>query len=119
MSHKPTNVTRLERDLCKAGFTTDGFALPLDPTANDEGHLFYGEALTIRINGVTVDYHDRYSEKAVQMYAHMPPAKLVEVAKALAERETKRLVGIDAIIPVGTAVAVCDTLRRLSVDGEG
>lgn len=119
MSNKPTNVTRLERDLCKAGVTTgEGYSLPLHPDAHDEGHLYYAEVLTISINGVAVDFFDRYSEKAVRMCVHMSPTKLVEVAKTLVERESRRIVGVEAIIPVGTAVAVCETLGRLPRDDE-
>lgn len=112
MANQPTNVTRLERDLCKAGLSDIGAVLSLHPDANDEGHEWYGEYITVCPGGVHVDFWDRYSEKAVRMNAHMSAEKLIKVAKTLAECDTKNHIGIEVIVPVRTAVAVCQTLAN-------
>ena len=114
MAHKPTNVTRLERDPCCTGLADCGpcTALPLHPDANDPGHDSYGEMLMVREGDVSVDFDSRYSEKAVKMRAHMSAVQLVEVARTFAGCELgakPKQVGIDAIISASTTVEVVRT----------
>lgn len=112
MASKPTNITRLERDLCKAGLSDIGPVFSLEPDVNDEGREWYGEVMSVNAGGVSVEFYDRYSEKAVEMNAHMSADKLIKVAKTLAECDTKNRIGIKVIVPVRTAVAVCQTLAN-------
>lgn len=112
MASKPTNITRLERDLCKAGLSDIGAVMPLEPDSNDEGHEWYREHMTAKPGGIHIEFWDRYSEKAVRMNAHMSAEKLIKVAETLAECATKNDIGIEVIVPVRTAVAVCQTLAN-------
>lgn len=121
MAHKPTNVTRLERDPCRTGLADCGpcTALPLHPDANDPGHDGYGEMPMVGEGGVSVDFDSRYSEKAVKMRAHMSAVQLVEVARTFVGCELgakPKQVGIDAIFPASTSVGVVRTLAGRGED---
>jgi hypothetical protein len=113
MPYSPTTVSRLESELCKAGLSHIGYTLELDPTANDEGHQYYDGVLTAKVRGVTIDFEERYSQRGkVEMRMRVPAEKLECVCKAIADTHgsTTERIGIQAIVTVKTALAVCKAL---------
>ena len=119
MSTQPTTVSRLESELCKAGMDDVGYAMLLDPTANDEGHLYYDEFLIVKVKDVVADFEERYSQKGkVEMRMNVPAEKLEGVCKAIADthKSTTELIGVSAIVTVKTALAVCKALNGTKED---
>ena len=91
-----------------------GYAMMLDPTANDEGHLYYDDVLTVKVKGVVADFEERYSQRGkVEMRMHVPAEKLVQVCNAIASTHgsTTELIGVSANVTVRTALAVCEALN--------
>jgi hypothetical protein len=96
-----------------------GYGKLLDPTANDEGHQYYGGSMTVKVQGVVIDFEERYSQKGkVEMRMHVPAEKLEGVCKAIAETHgsTTELIGVSAIVTVKTALAVCKALDGMKED---
>lgn len=113
MSVRPNNITRLESRLCGLGFRNDGFGTALDPTASSDGHEYYDDALTMQFGECTVDFLNRYTEKAVELNCSVTADKLPALCKAIADTHasTKHMIRVKATISVTTAVAVCEALR--------
>lgn len=119
MTSDPTNVSRLEAELCKHGFHDDGFGLPLHPNANDAGRKIYSEFMSMGFDTkdptteANIDFYDRYSEKAVRMVGHVHMDKLQALCDALKDNHRRsNSIQFEAIVSVRTAVAVCEALRN-------
>lgn len=119
----PTNVTRLEAELCRRGHADYGCPLPLHADANDEGHAYYADVSQVKAGGVWVDLEDRYSQRGrVRMSLSVPAERLGAVCEAIAatHRSRRERVTVDAIVTVKTAVAVCEALEAAeAADGKG
>lgn len=117
MSGRPTNVSLLEAKLCERGMGDIEF-LGLHPDANDEGHAYYDEVIIAHPctgdSKLTIDFTDRYSEpNCVRMRTHVDPGKLQVICDVLKNlhKSKKHHIGVDAVVTVPVAVAVCEALR--------
>lgn len=117
MSYEPTTVTKLEVALYKAGHRSDG-VIELSPDANDEGHQWYPDFMTMMFGKLgdttSVDFFERHTEDKVEMSTSLTPEQLVRVADVFAKthKSTRHQIHVNAIVTVTTAVAVCDAISK-------
>lgn len=121
MGHGPNNVTRLIAELHKHGFRDTGVSFDkLDPTYNVEGtHEYYPEILSMSFDLMdpkrecSLNFGDRHTERAVHMYGYVHVDRLMALCKALVDthKSMSRVIKVEAIVTVTTAVAVCEAMR--------